>query len=113
MIKVTNGGNNSINSKNTNLDRKAIHIHGRIKHNRAKYAKYYSYGRTKFLGSSEFTREINHNRIDFLDIGKQMLEASYTLNLGQLLKITPELKRYLWQQLKLEKIQNVKKVTIE
>jgi len=31
----------------------------------------------------------------FLDIGKQMLETSYTLSLGQLLKITFELKRYL------------------
>jgi hypothetical protein len=31
----------------------------------------------------------------FLDIGKQMLETSYTLNLGQLLKIALELKRHL------------------
>ncbi len=28
----------------------------------------------------------------FLDIGKQMLETSYTLNLGQLFKIAHELK---------------------
>jgi hypothetical protein len=39
----------------------------------------------------------------FLDIGKQILETSYTLNLGQLLKITPKLKRYIWQKLKLKK----------
>jgi hypothetical protein len=45
----------------------------------------------------------------FLDIGKQMLETSYTLNLRQLLKITPTLKKYLWQKLKPEKIQNVSK----
>ncbi len=32
----------------------------------------------------------------FLDIGKQMLETSYTLNLKQLFKIAPELMRYLW-----------------
>jgi dsDNA-specific endonuclease/ATPase MutS2 len=32
----------------------------------------------------------------FLDIGKQMLETSYTLNLGHLLKIAPKLKKYLW-----------------
>jgi len=38
---------------------------------------------------------------------------SYTLNLGQLLKIIHELKRYLWQKLKPEKIQNVSKKTIE
>ncbi len=39
----------------------------------------------------------------FLDIGKKMLETNYTLNLGQLLKIAPELKKYLWQKLKPEK----------
>ncbi len=39
----------------------------------------------------------------FLDIGKQMLEINYTLNLGQLLKIALELKKYLWQKLNLEK----------
>jgi phage terminase large subunit len=40
-----------------------------------------------------------------------MLETSYTLNLGQLLKVALELKRYLWQKLKLEKIQNVNRAT--
>jgi hypothetical protein len=48
-----------------------------------------------------------------LDIGKQMLETSYTLNLGQLFKIAHELKRYFWQKLKLEKTQNVNKTTTE
>jgi hypothetical protein len=32
----------------------------------------------------------------FLDIGKQMLETSYTLNLKHLFKIALELKKYLW-----------------
>ncbi len=32
----------------------------------------------------------------FLDIGKQMLETSYILNLGQLRKIAHELRKYLW-----------------
>jgi hypothetical protein len=32
----------------------------------------------------------------FLDIGKQMLKTSYTLNLGQLFKIAHEVKRYMW-----------------
>ncbi len=36
----------------------------------------------------------------FLDIGEQMLETNYTLSLGQLLKITPKLKKYLWLKLK-------------
>ncbi len=47
----------------------------------------------------------------FLNINRQMLEISYILSLGQLLKIAPELKRYLWQKLKLEKTQNVSRTT--
>jgi len=61
VIEVVNGGNNSINLKITNLDRMAIHIHGRMEHNLVKYAKYYSYGYIKISRSSEFIREINHN----------------------------------------------------
>jgi hypothetical protein len=49
----------------------------------------------------------------FLDKCKQMLKTSYTLNLRQLFKIALELKRYLWQKLKPEKIQNVSKATID
>ncbi len=40
----------------------------------------------------------------FLDISKQMLEISYTLNFGQLIKIALKLKGYLWQKLKLGKL---------
>jgi hypothetical protein len=65
MVEVVNGGNNSINSENTNLDKKAIHIYGKMEHNLVGYAKYYFYGRTKISRSSEFTREIDHNRRDF------------------------------------------------
>jgi hypothetical protein len=32
----------------------------------------------------------------FLDIGKEMLQTSCILSLGQLLKITPKLKRYFY-----------------
>jgi hypothetical protein len=32
----------------------------------------------------------------FQDINKQMLETTYTLRLGQLLKITLDLKKYMW-----------------
>jgi len=32
-----------------------------------------------------------------------MLEMTYTLKLGQLPKITPNLKKYMWQKLKPEK----------
>ncbi len=42
-----------------------------------------------------------------------MLETSYTLNLGQLLKITPKLKIYLWQKLKPKKTQNLSRTTTE
>jgi hypothetical protein len=47
----------------------------------------------------------------FLYIGKKMLSINYTLNLGQLLKIAFELKKYLWQKLKLNKTHNLSKAT--
>ncbi len=37
----------------------------------------------------------------FQDINKHMLETTYTLKLGHLLKITPDLKKYMWHKLKL------------
>jgi hypothetical protein len=40
-----------------------------------------------------------------------MLKTSYILNLEQLLKIAPELNKYLWKKLNLEKTQNVSKTT--
>ncbi len=61
MVEI-NGGDNSTYSKNTNPDKKAIHIHGGMEHNMAKYAKYYSCGNIKISGSSEFIRKIDHNR---------------------------------------------------
>jgi hypothetical protein len=64
-VEIVNGGDNSTDSENRNLDRRAIHIHGRMEHNLDKYAKYYSCGCTKILESSEFTRETNHNGRDF------------------------------------------------
>jgi hypothetical protein len=42
---------------------------------------------------------------------EKMLETNYNLNLRQLLKITPRLKRHLRQKLKLEKIQNLSRAT--
>jgi hypothetical protein len=39
----------------------------------------------------------------FQDINKQMLETTYILRLNQLLKITPDLKKYMWQKLKPKK----------
>ncbi len=64
-MKTVNGGDSSTNSENTNLDRKAIHIHGGMEHNLVGYAKYYSCGHTKTLGSNEITRETNHSKRDF------------------------------------------------
>jgi len=62
-----------------------------MEHNLARYAKYYSCGCIEISGNSEFTKESNHKQEFFLNIGKQMLEIDYTLNLGQLLKITHKL----------------------
>jgi len=39
----------------------------------------------------------------FQDISRQMLETTYILKLGQLFKITSNLKKYMWQKLKLQK----------
>jgi hypothetical protein len=64
-VQVVNGVDNSTDSENTNLDKKAIHIHGGIEHNLAEYAKYYFCGCTKVLGSCEFTRETNRSGKDF------------------------------------------------
>jgi hypothetical protein len=57
VVEKVNGGDNSTNSKNINLDKRAIHIHGGMEDNLAEYAKYYSYGCTKISRSSEFARE--------------------------------------------------------
>jgi len=65
VVEVVNGKDNSTNTKNTNPDRRAIHIHGGTEHNLVEYAKYYSCGRTKISRNSEFTRETDHNRRDF------------------------------------------------
>ncbi len=51
---------------------------------------------------------ILHNKVMsmeqiFQDISKRMLETTYTLRLNQLLKITPDFKKYMWQKLKLKK----------
>jgi hypothetical protein len=64
-VEVINGGNNSTNLENTNLDKRPIHIHGGMEHNLAGYAKYYSCGRTKMLRSNEFVKETCHSRRDF------------------------------------------------
>jgi len=42
VVEAIHGGNDSTNSKNTNPDRRAIHIQGRMEHNLAMSAKYYS-----------------------------------------------------------------------
>ncbi len=46
MVEEVNGGDNLIDSENTDPIKKAIHIHGGMEHNLARYAKYYSCGNT-------------------------------------------------------------------
>jgi hypothetical protein len=41
MVEEINGGDSSTYSKNIDLVRRAIHIHGRMEHNLPKYSKYY------------------------------------------------------------------------
>jgi hypothetical protein len=42
-----------------------------------------------------------------------MLETTYTLRLGQLLKKTPHLKKYMWQKLKKKKPNITSKVVLK
>jgi hypothetical protein len=46
MVEIINGGNNITYLENTNLVKRAIHIHGKMEHNLVGYVKYYSYGCT-------------------------------------------------------------------
>jgi hypothetical protein len=62
MVEKINGGNNSIDSGDIDPTRRAIHIYGRMEHNLAEYAKYYSCKSIEMLRGSEFTRKINYNR---------------------------------------------------
>jgi hypothetical protein len=96
MVKEINGGDNSIDLKNTNPNIRAMYIHGRMEHNLAMYAKYYSCGSIKNQEVVNSQEKLITIKEIFLDIGKQMLKTSYTLSLGQLLKVAFELKRYLW-----------------
>jgi hypothetical protein len=65
MVEEVNGGDNSTNSNNTNLDIMAIHIHGRMEHNMAEYAKYYFCRNIEISGGSEFTRKNDYSKRDF------------------------------------------------
>jgi len=49
----------------------------------------------------------------FQDINKQMMETTYTLRLSQLLKITPDLNKYMWHKLKPKKPNVVNKMILE
>jgi hypothetical protein len=64
MVEV-NGRDNSTNSKNTNLDKRAIHIHGGMEHNPVGYATYYFYRNTQISKGSAFTRKIDYSKRDF------------------------------------------------
>jgi hypothetical protein len=65
IVEKINGGDNSTNLENIDPDKRAIHIHGGMEHNLAKYAKYYSCGITKISKGNEFTRKFDYNRRDF------------------------------------------------
>jgi hypothetical protein len=59
--KEVNGGDNSIDLKNIDPNKKAIRIHGGMEHNLVGYAKCYSYGNTEISRGSEFTRKIDYS----------------------------------------------------
>jgi hypothetical protein len=45
-VEEVNGGKDSTNLENTDLDKRDFHIHGGMEHNLAGYAKYYFCGNT-------------------------------------------------------------------
>jgi hypothetical protein len=49
MVEEINGGDNSTDLKNIDLDKRAIHIHGGMEHNMAGNVKCYSCGSTILL----------------------------------------------------------------
>ncbi len=49
----------------------------------------------------------------FQDINNQMLDTTYTLKIGQLVKIAPDLKKYMWQKLKPKKLNITTKQILE
>jgi hypothetical protein len=51
--------------QNIDPNRRAINMHGKIEHNLAECAKYYSHKSTKKSGSNEFTREFDYNKREF------------------------------------------------
>jgi hypothetical protein len=61
VVEEINDGENSTYLENTDLDIRAIHVHGGMEHNLAEYAKYYSCESIKILRGNEFTREIDYN----------------------------------------------------
>jgi hypothetical protein len=65
IVEEVNGGDNSIDFKNTNPNRRAIHAHGGMEHKLVGYAKYYSYGSIEISRGNEFTRKFDYNRRDF------------------------------------------------
>jgi hypothetical protein len=71
-----------------------------MEHNLAGYAKYYSCGCRKIFKRVNSEGKLIIVKEIFMDIGNQMLKTSYILSLRELLKITHELMKYLWQKLK-------------
>jgi hypothetical protein len=84
MVKKVNGGDNLIDSKNIDLAKMAIHIHGRMEHNLANMPNTILIEAQKSRDAMNSQEKLNIVKNFFLNIGKQMLETSYTLNLGQL-----------------------------
>jgi len=69
-VEKINGRNNSTYSENTDLDIRAIHIHGGMEHNLDGYAKYYSCGSIKITKKMNSQEKLITVKEIFLDIGK-------------------------------------------
>jgi hypothetical protein len=65
MVEKINGGDNSTDLENIDLNKRSIQIHGMMEHNLAMYAKCYSYASTKTLGGNDFTRKTDYSTRNF------------------------------------------------
>ncbi len=85
MVEKVNGGDNLTDSENTNLDKRAIHIMEEWKTTQSGMPNTTIVEAQKSQEVMNLQKELMTVKKIFLNIGKKMLETSYTLSLGQLL----------------------------
>ncbi len=105
MVEKVNGGDNLTDSENTNLVKRAIHIMEEWKTTQSGMPNTTIVEAQKSQEVMNLQEKLITVKKIFLNIGKQTLETSYTLSLGQLFKIALMLKRSLAEVKTKEKLE--------